>query len=110
LRAGWRVGEAVLRTQEGVGSADDAGRQRASLDVGGHHRIGESGQIGRHWRERAGWVALEWRSACGRERGASDAAGGSGWRTGCNGGGGFGDEAMLVAAREKEEVEAQEQL
>jgi hypothetical protein len=45
LRAGWRVGEAVLRTQEGVGGA---GCRRASLDVGGSHG-----------RERAERAALE---------------------------------------------------
>jgi hypothetical protein len=58
LRAGWRVGEAVLRTQEGVGGA---GCRWASLDVGGSHG-----------RERAERAALE---GAGGVSGAGAAAG-----------------------------------
>jgi hypothetical protein len=108
----------VLRTQEGVGGADGARRRRASLDIGGRHgreRAERATLEGAGRVSRAGAAAGAREGAvsgrrCRREQGASGAAGGSGWRAGCSGGGGYGDEAMLVAVREKEEVEAREQL
>jgi hypothetical protein len=86
-----------------------AGRRRKSRERAG--RVGSTGGSGRGERR---WSGGRHAGGSGEraalQEGASGAVGGSGWRAGCSGGGGFGDEVMLVAAREKEEVEAREQL